>query len=316
MFGLDDWIAELAQGEGLALVLLVALLLGLRHASDPDHLAAVSTLIASDPEDGTRRAGRLGLSWGAGHALTLAAFGLPIVLLQAYLPDTAQRAAEALVGLMIMFLAVRLLLRWRSGHFHAHTHTHGDLEHRHLHPHRARGHEHAHEPEAQLGRSPWQAFGIGLVHGTGGSAGVGVLLLATIPDQTEAVAALIVLAAGTALSMALAVVRLRLRDHARPGHPADARLRARHGPHGARFRELVHARRARGGAIPAVSSPARPDADTVLAEPVFGGGRSKPFAEMTADEVRASAEELKAVTGWGPTAKVGAWRWRGPSSAA
>ena len=60
MFGLDDRIAELAQGGGLAATLFVALLLGLRHASDPDHLAAVSTLIASDPEDGTRRAGRLG----------------------------------------------------------------------------------------------------------------------------------------------------------------------------------------------------------------------------------------------------------------
>jgi ABC-type nickel/cobalt efflux system permease component RcnA len=202
MFGLDDWIAELAQGEGLALVLLVALLLGLRHASDPDHLAAVSALIASDPDEGTRRAGRLGLAWGAGHALTLAAFGLPIVMLQAYLPDTVQRAAEALVGLMIMFLAVRLLLRWRSGHFHVHTHAHGGLEHRHLHPHRAHGHEHTHEPEARLGRSPLGAFGIGMVHGTGGSAGVGILLIATIPSQAEAVAALIVLAAGTALSMA------------------------------------------------------------------------------------------------------------------
>ena len=223
MFGLDDWIAELAQGEGLALVLVVSLLLGLRHASDPDHLAAVSTLIASDSEDGTRRAGRLGLAWGAGHALTLAAFGLPIVLLQAYLPDTAQRIAEAAVGLMIMFLATRLLLRWRRGHFHAHAHRHGDVEHRHLHPHgvpHAHGplhdhphgavhdhphgavHDHTHEPEARLGRSPLQAFGIGLVHGAGGSAGVGVLLLATIPGQAEAVAALMVLAAGTAVSMA------------------------------------------------------------------------------------------------------------------
>ena len=73
MFGLDDWIAEMAHGEALAAVLAVALLLGLRHASDPDHLAAVSTLIASEPEDGTRRAGRLGLSWGMGHATTLAA---------------------------------------------------------------------------------------------------------------------------------------------------------------------------------------------------------------------------------------------------
>jgi ABC-type nickel/cobalt efflux system permease component RcnA len=203
VFGLDDWMAELARGEGLALVLLVALLLGLRHASDPDHLAAVSTLIASEPEDGTRTAGRLGLAWGAGHALTLAAFGLPVVLLQAYLPDTAQRAAEAAVGLMIMFLAARLLLRWRRGRFHAHEHTHGELAHRHLHPHAGHDHDHVHRPEARLGRSPWQAFGIGLVHGTGGSAGVGVLLLATIPSQAEAVAALAALALGTAVSMAL-----------------------------------------------------------------------------------------------------------------
>ncbi len=203
MFGLDDWIAELAHGQGVLPVLFVALLLGLRHASDPDHLAAVSTLIATEPDDGTRRAGRLGLSWGAGHALTLAAFGLPVVLLEAYLPDTAQRAAEAVVGLMIVFLAARLLVRWRRGHFHAHAHRHGDVEHRHLHPHHTHGHDHPHEPEIRLGRSPRQAFGIGLVHGTGGSAGVGVLLLATIPSQAEAVAALMVLAVGTAVSMAL-----------------------------------------------------------------------------------------------------------------
>jgi ABC-type nickel/cobalt efflux system permease component RcnA len=200
---LDDRIADLAQGGGLALVLLAALLLGLRHASDPDHLAAVSTLIASDPDGGTRRAARLGAAWGAGHALTLAVFGLPVVLLQTYLPDAARRTAEAAVGLMIMFLAARLLLRWRRGHFHAHMHRHGDTEHRHLHPHDHSTHDHAHHPGSRLGRSRRQAFGIGLVHGTGGSAGVGVLLLAAITDKTEAVAALILLAAGTALSMTL-----------------------------------------------------------------------------------------------------------------
>jgi hypothetical protein len=201
MLGLDDWIGALAQGKGLAVVLLTALLLGLRHASDPDHLAAVSTLIASEPEDGARRAARLGLSWGVGHAFALALFGLPIVLFQSYLPGTLQRIAEGLVGLMIMFLAARLLVRWRGGRFHAHEHTHGDVTHRHLHPHRVHGHEHSHDAEAQLGRTPRQAFGIGLVHGTGGSAGVGVLLLATISDHATAVAALFVLATGTALSM-------------------------------------------------------------------------------------------------------------------
>jgi ABC-type nickel/cobalt efflux system permease component RcnA len=204
MFGLDERLAGIAQGEALLAVLVIALLLGLRHASDPDHLAAVSTLIASEPEDGTRRAGRLGLSWGLGHALTLALFGLPIVLFSAYLPDSLQRGAELVVGLMIMFLAVRLLVRWRRGQFHAHPHRHGSLEHRHLHPHdEGARHDHSHDPETRLGRSPLQAFGIGCMHGTGGSAGVGVLLLATIPGRAEAVAALVVLALGTALSMAV-----------------------------------------------------------------------------------------------------------------
>jgi len=203
VFGLEERIAGAAHGGGPLLVLLVALLLGLRHASDPDHLAAVSTLIASDPEDGTTRAGRLGLSWGAGHALTLALFGLPVVLLGAYLPDALQRTAEAAVGVMIMVLAIRLLMRWHGGHFHAHAHAHGDIEHRHLHAHaHGRAHEHTHDPGARLGRTRRQAFGIGLVHGAGGSAGVSVLLLAAIPSSGEAVAALLVLAIGTAISMA------------------------------------------------------------------------------------------------------------------
>jgi hypothetical protein len=54
-----------------------------------------------------------------------------------------------------------------------------------------------------------------------------------------------------------------------------------------------------------MTAPAQPDAAAVLAEPVFAGGRSKPFAELTAAEVRARADELKAASGWGPTAKVG-----------
>jgi len=212
VFGLDERIAELSSGDALLMVVAVAVLLGLRHATDPDHLAAVSTLIASEDEGATRRAGILGLSWGAGHAVTLFAFGLPIVLFESYLPAALQQAAEVAIGLVIMALALRLLTRWRRGNFHAHSHRHDDVEHRHLHgheqgdvPHRhqAAPHGHDHEPESVLGRSPLQAFGIGLVHGMGGSAGVGVLLVASIPGQTAGVVALIVLALFTAVSMSL-----------------------------------------------------------------------------------------------------------------
>lgn len=207
MFGIDEQVAQLASGGAtFAVVLGVALLLGLRHATDPDHLAAVSMLIATEPEEGQRRAARLGLAWGMGHATTLLLLGLPVVLFKSYLPDRLQQSAELLVGLVIVALAVRLLVRWRSGAFHVHEHRHGAVRHRHLHPHRDdphHSHQHTHEPETRLGRSSRQAYGIGVLHGIGGTAGVGVLLLAAIPDRAEAVAALLLFCAASAVSMAL-----------------------------------------------------------------------------------------------------------------
>ena len=205
MFGIDDRIAAMSSGEAFLIVAAVAMLLGLRHATDPDHLTAVSTLIAGDDERGAQRAGRLGLSWGLGHATTLFAFGLPIVLFDSYLPDTVQHAAEFAIGLVIMALALRLLARWRAGRLHAHHHRHGGTEHRHLHAHSAAGrsrHDHGHSEGP--GRSPLQAYGIGLIHGMGGSAGVGILLLAAIPDHVEGVVALLLFALCTAISMAVA----------------------------------------------------------------------------------------------------------------
>jgi high-affinity nickel permease len=198
MFGLDDWLASFSDGGTLALVAVVAVVLGLRHATDPDHLAAVSTLLAGTREHARTAATRLGLAWGLGHATTLFAFGLPIVLFKAYLPEPAQQAAEATVGVVIVVLAVWLLLRWRRGLFHVHVHAHE----RGLHAH---GHVHDGDRHAHCGiraRRPMQAFAIGLLHGMGGSAGVGVLLLASIHDRAVAVAALALFAVCTALSMA------------------------------------------------------------------------------------------------------------------
>jgi high-affinity nickel permease len=187
MFGLDDRIAHLSSGGSVAVVLVVAALLGLRHATDPDHVAAVTTLVASSREQATRRAARLGAFWGLGHALTLLVGGIPVLLFERYLPEPLQRSAETAVAALIVFLAVRLLIRWRSGYFHAHAHAHGREERDHRHP----------------VRTPLGAFGIGLVHGLGGSAGVAVLLLAAIPSRTVAVLSLVVLALFTAVSMTI-----------------------------------------------------------------------------------------------------------------
>ena len=76
MFGLDDYLASYTDGAGIWIVLLVAVLLGLRHATDPDHVAAVTTLVAGSRERTTRRAAELGAAWGLGHAVTLFAFGV------------------------------------------------------------------------------------------------------------------------------------------------------------------------------------------------------------------------------------------------
>src|SRR5919201_4423976 len=110
MFGLDDWIASFSDGATLAVVAAVAVVLGLRHATDPDHLAAVSTLVAGARERATGAAARLGLAWGLGHALSLFAFGLPIVLFKAYLPERVHQAAETAVGAVIAVLAIWLLV--------------------------------------------------------------------------------------------------------------------------------------------------------------------------------------------------------------
>jgi ABC-type nickel/cobalt efflux system permease component RcnA len=203
MFGLDEWLAGLGDGS-IAVALLLALLLGLRHATDPDHLTAVSTLVMSD-ERGGRRAGTLGAAWGLGHALTLLALGIPVVLFDDHLPEAVQQAAELAIAVVIVALAVRLLVRWRRGYFHVHEHSHGGRTHAHPHPHK-RGEEHPIEHEhvhpEPLGRTPHTAFGIGLVHGVGGSAGASVLLVSAVPGETASAVALLVLAAGTAVSMA------------------------------------------------------------------------------------------------------------------
>lgn len=200
MTGLDEVISSWSEGGSIWVVLAIALLLGLRHATDPDHLVAVSTLVATDPGRPARRAWSLGLAWGLGHATTLVLLGAPIVLAGPQLPAAVQTAAELLVGVIIMGLALRLLLRWRRGGFHVHEHGHDGEVHRHLHSHEGALHEHGHRH--RLARTGPQAFGIGLAHGVGGSAGVAVLLLATIDSRPEALLALGLFAAAAAASMA------------------------------------------------------------------------------------------------------------------
>jgi ABC-type nickel/cobalt efflux system permease component RcnA len=212
VLGLDDSIATLSDGTSVWMVVLVAVLLGLRHATDPDHLAAVTTLIASGRDRAARAAAGLGLAWGLGHGTTVFLFGLPIVLFNEYLPERAVQAAETLIAAVIVYLAVRLLVRWRRGYFHVHAHEHDGVRHFHLHGHNGQP-QHAHRHGA---RRPLGAFGIGLVHGIGGSAGVGILLVASVQSTGLALVSLALLAVFTAVSMTMLTTGFGLTLVSRP----------------------------------------------------------------------------------------------------
>lgn len=191
---IDESLTGLFEGAPLLVAMGLAFLLGLRHASDPDHLVAVTSLVAADDAD-TRAAARLGAWWGAGHAFTLLAIGLPLIVFKTSLPFWLENGAEKTVGVVILILAARVLWKWKRGDYRSDPHGHAESsEHRHL--HRESSHEHL--PV----RSPRQAFSIGVLHGLAGTGAIVVLLIAALPSRLEAAAAMAVFAPMSILSMA------------------------------------------------------------------------------------------------------------------
>jgi hypothetical protein len=168
---LDHLITGLFEGAPLVVALAIAFLLGLRHASDPDHLVAVTSLVAAENGD-TRQAARLGAWWGVGHAAALLALGVPLIAFKAELPGWLESGAEKAIGGVILLLAARVIYRW------------------------ARPRAHALKP-----RTTRQAASIGLLHGLAGTGAVVVLLIAALPTQVEAALALAIFAPMSIVSM-------------------------------------------------------------------------------------------------------------------
>lgn len=178
----------------------VGLLLGFRHAFEPDHLAAVSTLATRQGR--LLDACRLGLAWALGHTASVGIVVGAIILFGLRLPDRLWPAADFLVALLLIGLGGSVILRYARGRWHLHAHSHaGDAggPHLHLHSH-ARGavHEHAH-PRGDTRRS----LGFGLLHGLAGSAAILVLLVAAAPTRAAQVAYFLAFAAGTMIGMLL-----------------------------------------------------------------------------------------------------------------
>jgi high-affinity nickel permease len=200
---LDAWLTGYFDGAPLLVALGLAFVLGLRHASDPDHLVAVTSLVAADGGD-TRAAGKLGAWWGLGHATMLLLIGVPLIVFRSALPGWLEDAAEKAVGVVIILLALRVAVKWALGDYRIQRHAHSpdasqDGHARRLRHLRRGPGEHIHRSV----RSPRQAFAIGVLHGLAGTGAVVVLLIAALPTQLEAVAALAVFAPMSILSMAL-----------------------------------------------------------------------------------------------------------------
>src|SRR5271170_1088731 len=135
----------------LLTVIGVGFLLGIRHATDPDHVIAVTTIVSR--QRSIRHAGLIGMLWGVGHTITILLVGAAIILFNLVIPPRIGLAMELAVGIMLVLLGVLNLTgvtRWITERFtpgvsggHSHLHAHGDYAHEHFHGHSAGSHGHA-----------------------------------------------------------------------------------------------------------------------------------------------------------------------------
>ena len=181
-------------------ILTLGFLLGLKHATDADHLAAVSTIV-------TERKSLLGSAlvgglWGLGHTLSLLAVGIFVLLLDFRLSEQTERALEFCVGVMLVLLGANVLRKiLRGGELHFHEHAHGGRKHAHPHIHDAEVNDAA-QTHHGYSLSP-RALIVGMVHGLAGSAGLMFLILETIESKTIGVLYIIIFGVGSIGGMML-----------------------------------------------------------------------------------------------------------------
>ena len=214
---------------GFLSILAVGFFLGMRHATDPDHVIAVSTIVSN--QRNSMRAALIGAFWGVGHTLTIFVVGAGIILFNLVIPVRVGLSMELSVAVMLIILGV-----WNIAGFlravpdgtpnaasiqnhasekvvHSHLHSHGDLVHSHSHAHQHEDHSDSpdHAPLDWMDRVFGKAslyqylrpLVVGIVHGLAGSAAVALLVLTTIRNVHWAVAYLLIFGVGTIAGMML-----------------------------------------------------------------------------------------------------------------
>ncbi|HET9845019.1 MAG TPA: sulfite exporter TauE/SafE family protein [Nitrospira sp.] len=178
-------------------VLGLGFVLGLRHALDSDHLAAVSTVLAERPS--WRASGLVGLSWGLGHTVMLLFVGAIVLFLRVPIPQPVADAAECAVGLMLVTLGGLLGMKLLRERWHLHQHDHHGKRHVHLHSHAQSGdHRHAH-----WWRESVRPLCIGMAHGLAGSAALLLFVVASAGSVVEGLIYIAVFGCGSIAGMML-----------------------------------------------------------------------------------------------------------------
>jgi ABC-type nickel/cobalt efflux system permease component RcnA len=196
----------------LTAILALGFALGMRHALDADHLAAVATLATRSRS--VAQTVRQGVAWGTGHTLTLMFFGGAVLVAGAVVPARAAQALELAVGVMLVVLGADALYRLRRErvHFHPHQHTDG-VAHFHAHSHRDESARHDPARHEHPHGFPARALVVGMVHGMAGSAALVLLSLEALRSPAWGLVYIAVFGLGSILGMAAlsAAIALPLR---------------------------------------------------------------------------------------------------------
>ena len=197
-------------GSGVWAVLAIGMLLGLKHATDADHVVAVATFATE--HGNVWRGVWVGASWGLGHTTPLLVLGIVILLVKEALLDRYETIAPVLefgVGIMLVFLGAQVFYNLRRGTLHAHAHQHGSGAHVHVHASHREGSEPRNglhdvlRPQFRL-----KSYAVGMVHGLAGSAAVMLVLLPKIDALWVGVGYLVLFGVGTVASMAIITIIL------------------------------------------------------------------------------------------------------------
>ncbi len=189
-------------------LLALGFFIGMRHALEADHIAAVSSLAtrSRSPADCVRQ----GVFWGVGHTLTLFLFGSLVLVLDGVVPEGLVSGLELAVGLMLVALGadvLRRLVRERV-HFHVHDHE-GGVRHFHGHSHHGEP-VHAEHRHPHIRDLPWRALAVGLMHGMAGSAALIVLTLSTAPSPSAGLLYILFFGMGSIAGMAFLSLAIAL----------------------------------------------------------------------------------------------------------